>query len=122
MFVRYVDKQGQTCTKFVDIVPLKSATADGVCMAITIGLETVDIDDENLKNKLVGCNFDAVQIQKKVLQPVVILVLLTTLSLVFMMLLNPFPIFSSFDETVRQGLNFYYYSPRKRSQCSIRNP
>ena len=85
MFVRYVEKQGQPRTKFVDIVPLESATADGVCNAVTTSLETTDIDQETLKKKLVGCNFDgasvmmgkksgvAVQIQKKVPQPVVIL-------------------------------------------------
>ena len=28
VFVRYVDKQGQPCTKFLDIVALESATAD----------------------------------------------------------------------------------------------
>lgn len=77
VFVRYVDKQGQPQTKFVYIVPLESATADGVCNAVTNSLETIDIDQETLKKKLVGCNFDgasvmmgkksgvAVQIQKK---------------------------------------------------------
>ena len=35
VFVRYVDKQGHPCTKFVYIVPLESATAVGVCKAIT---------------------------------------------------------------------------------------
>ena len=56
MFVRYVDKQGHPWTKFVDIVPLEAATADGVCNTITTSLETIDIDEETLK--LVGCNFD----------------------------------------------------------------
>ena len=77
MFVRYVDKQGQPWTKFVDIVPLESATVAGVCNAITTGLETIGIDEETLKKKLVGCKFDgasvmmgkkpgvAVQIQKE---------------------------------------------------------
>ena len=85
VFVRYVDKQGQPWTKFVDIVPLESATTAGVCSAITTSLEAIDIDKETLKKKLVGCNFDgasvmmgkksgvAVHIQKKVPQPVVIL-------------------------------------------------
>ena len=48
VFVRYVDKQGQPWTKFVDIVRLESATAAGVCNAITTGLETIDIDEETL--------------------------------------------------------------------------
>ena len=57
VFARYVDKQGQPWTKFVDIVPLESATPDGVCNAVTTSLETIDIDQETLKKKLVGCNF-----------------------------------------------------------------
>ena len=60
MFVRYVDKQGQPWTKFVDIVPLESATTAGVCSAITTSLETIDIDEETLK--LVGCNFDGANV------------------------------------------------------------
>ena len=78
-----MDKQGHPWTKFVDIVLLEAATADGVCNTITTSLETIDIDEETLK--LVGCNFDgastmmgkksgvAVQIPKRVPQPVVIL-------------------------------------------------
>ena len=31
VFVQFVNKQGQPWTKFVDTVPLESATADGVC-------------------------------------------------------------------------------------------
>ena len=62
VFVRYVDKEGQPWTKFVDIVPLESATVAGVCNAITTGLETIGIDEETPKKKLVGCKFDGASV------------------------------------------------------------
>ena len=127
MFVRYVDKQGQPRTKFVDIVPLESATADGVCKPVTTSLETIDIDQETLKKKLVGCNFDgasvmigkksgvAVQIQKKVPQPVVILHCVAhNLELAVLDAVKTVPYLETFHETIRQVFKFYYYSPKKR--------
>ena len=137
MFVRYVDKQGQPRTKFVYIVPLESATADGVCYAVTNSLETIDIDQETLKKKSVGCNFDgasvmmgkksgvAVQIQKKVPQPVVILHCVAhNLELAVLDAVKTVPYLETFHETIRQVFKFYYHSPKKkkRSQCCIRNP
>lgn len=134
MFVRYVDKQGQPRTKFVDIVPLESATADGVCNAVTTSLETIDIDQETLKKKLVGCNFDgasvmmgkksgvAVQIQKKVPQPVVILHCVAhNLELAVLDAVKTVPYLETFHETIRQVL-LLFTQEKKRSQCCIRNP
>lgn len=131
VFVRYVDKQGQPWTKFVDIVRLESATAAGVCNAITTGLETIDIDEETLKKKLVGCNFDgasvmmgkksgvAVQIQKKVQQPVVILHCVAhNLELAVLDAVKTIPYLETFDETIRQVFKFYYYSPKKRREVN----
>lgn len=131
VFVRYVDKQGQPRTKFVDIVPLESATADGVCNAVTTSLETIDIDQETLKKKLVGCNFDgpsvmmgkksgvAVQIQKKVPQPVVILHCVAhNLELAVLDAVKTVPYLETFHETIRQVFKFYYYSPKKRREVN----
>ena len=131
MFVRYVDKQGQAWTKFVDIVPLESATPDGVCNAVTISLETIDIDQETLKKKLVGCNFDgasvmmgkksgvAVQIQKKVPQPVVILHCVAhNLELAVLDAVKTVPYLENFHETIRQVFKFYYYSLKKRGEVN----
>ena len=131
VFVRYVDKQGQPRTKFVDIVPLESATADGVCNAVTTSLETIDIDQETLKKKLVGCNFDgasvmmgkksgvAVQIQKKVPQPVVILHCVAhNLELAVLDAVKTVPYLETFHETIRQVFKFFYYSPKKRREVN----
>ena len=131
MFVRYVDKQGQPCTKFVDIVALESATADGVCKAITTGLEMVDIDEETLKKKLAQRNFDgasvmigkksgvAVQIQKKVAHPVVILHCVAhNLELGVLDAVKPCPYLETFDEIIRHVFKFYYYSPKKRGEVN----
>lgn len=48
--------------KFVDIVFFEFVIVVGVCNVIIIGLEIIDIDEEILKKKLVGCNFDGVSI------------------------------------------------------------
>ena len=130
MFVRYVDKQGQAWTKFVDIVPLESATPDGVCNAVTISLETIDIDQETLKKKLVGCNFDGasvmtgkksgvvVQIQK-VPQTVVILHCVAhNLELAVLDAVKTVPYLENFHETIRQVFKFYYYSLKKRGEVN----
>ena len=130
MFVRYVDKQGQAWTKFVDIVPLESATPDGVCNAVTISLETIDIDQETLKKKLVGCNFDGasvmtgkksgvvVQIQK-VPQTVVILHCVAhNLELAVLDAVKTVLYLENFHETIRQVFKFYYYSLKKRGEVN----
>lgn len=82
--------------------------------------------EETLKKKLVGCNFDgasvmmgkksgvAVQIQKKVPQPVVILHCVAhNLDAV-----KTVPYLETFHETIRQVFKFYYYSPKKRREVN----
>ena len=56
--VQYVGPNGRPTTQFADIVALESADAVGVTSAIEKGLQAVDIDEELLKEKLAGCNFD----------------------------------------------------------------
>ena len=59
MYVRHVGKEGKPVTKFVDLVPLKSGDAQGVTEAITQAVpEKYDLGQPELKQKLVGCNFD----------------------------------------------------------------
>lgn len=97
---------------------------------ITTGLGTIDIDEETLK-KLVGCNFDgatvmmgkksgvAVQIQKKVPPPVVILHCVAhNLELAVLDAVKTIPYLETFDETIRQVFKFYYYSPKKRREVN----
>lgn len=130
VFVRYVDKQGRPWTKFLDIIPLESATADGVCNAITTSLEKIDIDEEMLK-KLVGCNFDgasvimgkksgiAVQIQEKVPQPVVILHCVAhNLDLAVLNAVKTIPYLENFHKTIRQVFKLNCYSPKKRREVN----
>ena len=50
-------------TKFVDLVPLKSGDAQGVTEAITQAVpEKYDLGQPELKQKLVGCNFDGASV------------------------------------------------------------
>ena len=48
--------------QFADNVVLESADAVGVPKGIEKGLEAVDIDNELLKEKVVGCNFDGASV------------------------------------------------------------
>ena len=49
-------------TQFADIVALESANAVGVAKGIEKELEAVDIDNELLKEKLVGSTFDVASV------------------------------------------------------------
>ena len=51
-------------TQFADIVALESADTIGVAKGLEKGLEAVDIDNELLKEKLVGCTFDGASVTK----------------------------------------------------------
>ena len=62
VYVRYVGPNGRPTTQFADIVALESADAVGVTSAIEKGLQAVDIDEELLKEKLAGCNFDGANV------------------------------------------------------------
>ena len=48
--------------QFADIVVLESANAVGVPKGIEKGLQAVDIDNELLKEKFVGCTFDGASV------------------------------------------------------------
>ena len=48
--------------QFADIVVLESADAVGVPKRIEKGLEAVDIDNELLTEKFVGCTFDGASV------------------------------------------------------------
>ena len=58
VFVCYTALNGRPSTQFADLVPLQSANADGVTNANDKGLEVVQVDENVLSEKLVGCNFD----------------------------------------------------------------
>ena len=58
VYIRYVNKKGQTVCHFVDIVALESANADGILYAIDQSLLGIGITETTLQQKLVGCNFD----------------------------------------------------------------
>ena len=48
--------------QFADIVALESADAVGVAKGTEKGLEVVDIDNELLKEELLGCTFDGASV------------------------------------------------------------
>ena len=70
--------------QFADIVALQSADTVGVTKGIKKGLKAVDIDNELLKEKLVGCTFDGAsvmmarsggvpqQLQAKIGRPIIV--------------------------------------------------
>ena len=49
-------------TQFAYILALESTHAVGVAKGIKKGLESIDIDHELLKEKLVGCGFDSARV------------------------------------------------------------
>jgi len=49
-------------THFAYIVALESTDAVGVAKGIKKGLQSIDIDNELLKEKLVGCSFDGASV------------------------------------------------------------
>ena len=76
--------QAYYSTQFADIVALESADAVGFAKGIEKGLEAVDIDNELLKDQLVGYTFDGAsvmmaksgavtqQLQVKIGRPVIV--------------------------------------------------
>lgn len=62
VFVCYTALNGRPSTQFPDLVPFQSANADGVTNAVDKGLEVVQVDENVLSEKLVGCNFDGASV------------------------------------------------------------
>ena len=62
VYVRYVNKKGQSVCHFVDIVALESANADGILHVIDQSLLGIGITETTLQQKLVGCNFDGASV------------------------------------------------------------
>ena len=62
VFVRFVDKSGETKPILWDNIALEQAHANGVNAGIDAGLSKIVVTDEVLKEKLVRCNFDGVAV------------------------------------------------------------
>lgn len=62
VFVRYTASNGRPSTQFSYLVSLQSGNADGITDAIDKGLEAVQVDENVLSDKLVGCNFDGASV------------------------------------------------------------
>ncbi|XP_033755692.1 zinc finger protein 862-like [Pecten maximus] len=128
-FVRYVNATGIPCTEFIDIVPVKSANAEGVLDGILTGLEKVGISNDELKTKLVSCNFDgaavmlgkkggvAVKLEQMAEHPIIkVHCVAHNLELGFLDAVKSLEYMSHFQNTIQQIYKFYYYSPKRRME------
>ena len=129
VYIRYVNKKGQSVCHFVDIVALESANADGILHAMDQSLLGIGITKTTLEQKLVGCNFDgasvmlgsktgvATQLNERVNQNIVITHCVAhNLELGVGDAIKSVPYLQSFMNSVSQIFRFYYYSPKKRRE------
>ena len=61
---RYVDKDGQPATEFIDIIAIASADANGVLNGILEALEGLDLSQDEIRSKLIGCTFDGASVNQ----------------------------------------------------------
>ena len=131
VYVRYVGPNGRPTTQFADIVALESADAVGVTSAIEKGLQAVDIDEELLKEKLAGCNFDGANVmmgkkggvmqhlQAKIGRPIIVMHCVAhRLELAVLDAVKPCSYLSRFEDTVKSIFKFYFYSPKRRREVN----
>ncbi len=57
-------KDGRTITEFVDIIPVKSADADGVISALLTGLSSLGMSEDDIKAKIMACTFDGASVNQ----------------------------------------------------------
>ena len=131
VYVRYVDNDGEIQTKMADCVALKSGDAKGVLEGINKGLQSVGVDEQVLKEKLVACNFDgaavnmgkdngvAKQIQDNIGEHVITVHCLAhNLELAVLDVLKDnapeTKYMESLESTLRGVYKFYHQSPKKR--------
>ena len=62
VFVRFMGENGQPQTRLAAMVALESANSDGVTKAILDGLYSIGVSEQDIKTKLVGCNFDGASV------------------------------------------------------------
>ncbi|XP_033753177.1 zinc finger protein 862-like [Pecten maximus] len=128
VYIRYIGPEGKPQTEFCDIVSLETADASGVLQGIDRALETIGIDENAFKSKLVGCNFDgaavmmgqkggvAAKVKERVPHAVAIHCVAHNLELAVLDSVKTVPYLSKFDTTVKNIFLFYYYSPKKRRE------
>ena len=131
VYVRYTGPNGRPSTQFADIVALESADAVGVTKGIQKGLEAVDIDNELLKEKLAGCNFDGAsvmmgkrggvtqQLQAKIGRPVIVIHCVAhRLELAVLDAVKTCSYLNRFEDTIKSIFKFYFYSPKRRREVN----
>lgn len=131
VYVRYVGPNGRPTTQFADIVALESADAVGVTSTIEKGLQAVDIDEELLKEKLAGCNFDGANVmmgkkggvmqhlQAKIGRPIIVMHCVAhRLELAVLDAVKTCSYLSRFEDTVKSIFKFYFYSPKRRREVN----
>ncbi|XP_033758057.1 zinc finger protein 862-like [Pecten maximus] len=128
VYIRYIGPEGKPQTECCDIVSLETADASGVLQDIDRALETIGIDENAFKSKLVGCNFDgaavmmgkkggvAAKVKERVPHAVAIHCVAHNLELAVLESVKTVPYLSKFDTTVKNIFLFYYYSPKKRRE------
>ena len=131
VFVCYTPSNGRPSTQFADLVPLQSANADGITDAIDEGLEAVQVDENVLKEKLVGCNFDGANVmigakggvskklEDKIGHPLCIIHCVAhKLELAVLDAVKRCPYLSTFEDTGKEVYKFYFYSPKRRREVN----
>lgn len=131
VFVRYTASNGRPSTQFSDLVPLQSGEANGITDAIGKGLEAIQVDENVLREKLVGCNFDGANVmmgakggvskklEDKVGHPLCIIHCVAhKLELAVLDAVKRCPYLRTFEDTVKEVYKFYYYSPKRRREVN----
>ncbi|XP_070550348.1 zinc finger protein 862-like [Ptychodera flava] len=138
VYLRYVDQtECVPKTREIDIIPLASANADGVFRALESGLQSVNLNFNDLKHEqnkdgpmLVGVNFDGAAVMmgvksgvvKKITDiiPEVIAMhcVAHKLELAALDANKSVKYMEKFEDTIKGIYNFYHYSPKRRRELT----
>jgi len=129
VYVRYVDDKGQPQTRLAAMMALEHANAIGVKAAILKALMTIGLSEEDVKAKMIGCNFDGASVMMGVKNGVavklvemvdhefiIIHCVAHNLELGALDTVKSVPYLDTFYRTVQNIFKFYYYSTKKRRE------
>lgn len=129
VYVRFVDSGGKAQTKLACMMAIDSGNADGVLKAILEALNSVGLDKDTIKAKLIGCNFDGAAVMmgkdngvSKKLKDMVdhefvaIHCVAHNLELGALDASKGSPYLTKFNDYMIHIFKFYHYSPKKRRE------
>lgn len=127
VYIRTV-KNGIPVTNFVGLIEVESGNAPGLLSAIKLGVGKFEIDDKNLKEKLVCLNMDGAAVnlgckagvstllQKDIPHLLAIHCIAHKLELSVMDSVASCTYLKIFDQTVKGIIKFYQYSPKQKRE------